>query len=206
MKRCKQSYNFPTFKLSNWHWFSSNFLLFFPLLFSFGLVPSTHTQQHKRGEESSEKMVSSQVVNTYPLSSYTFGTKEPKMEKDTSVADRLARMKVKSVSFFLLLLSHLLSCFLPFNLIGSLLVRSQDVNPNPRTPPPPPKSPFCFTLWNYSFFIILDFPISKMGKFQLVTSMLNLSRRRGFEISSTLLIESRRKNQVEKRERTPETL
>ncbi|KAL2324520.1 hypothetical protein Fmac_023578 [Flemingia macrophylla] len=39
-------------------------------------------------------MVSSQVVNTYPLSSYTFGTKEPKMEKDTSVADRLARMKV----------------------------------------------------------------------------------------------------------------
>lgn len=36
----------------------------------------------------------SAVVNTYPLSSYTFGTKEPKMEKDTSVADRLARMKV----------------------------------------------------------------------------------------------------------------
>ncbi|XP_043716078.1 pre-mRNA cleavage factor Im 25 kDa subunit 2 isoform X2 [Telopea speciosissima] len=34
------------------------------------------------------------IVNTYPLSSYTFGTKEPKMEKDTSVADRLARMKV----------------------------------------------------------------------------------------------------------------
>ncbi|KAL6533146.1 Pre-mRNA cleavage factor Im subunit 2 [Orobanche minor] len=39
-------------------------------------------------------MVASQVVNTYPLSSYTFGTKEPKMEKDTSVADRLARMKL----------------------------------------------------------------------------------------------------------------
>ncbi|KAJ7969975.1 Pre-mRNA cleavage factor Im subunit like [Quillaja saponaria] len=39
-------------------------------------------------------MVSSAIVNTYPLSSYTFGTKEPKMEKDTSVADRLARMKV----------------------------------------------------------------------------------------------------------------
>ncbi|KAG6753510.1 hypothetical protein POTOM_043579 [Populus tomentosa] len=36
----------------------------------------------------------SAVVNTYPLSSYTFGIKEPKMEKDTSVADRLARMKV----------------------------------------------------------------------------------------------------------------
>ncbi|CAA6666588.1 unnamed protein product [Spirodela intermedia] len=34
------------------------------------------------------------VVNIYPLGSYTFGTKEPKMEKDTSVADRLARMKV----------------------------------------------------------------------------------------------------------------
>ncbi|CAL5331575.1 unnamed protein product [Camellia sinensis] len=39
-------------------------------------------------------MVTSPVVNTYPLSSYTFGTKEPKMEKDTSVADRLARMKL----------------------------------------------------------------------------------------------------------------
>ncbi|KAJ8450201.1 hypothetical protein Cgig2_033395 [Carnegiea gigantea] len=34
------------------------------------------------------------TVNVYPLSSYTFGTKEPKLEKDTSVADRLARMKV----------------------------------------------------------------------------------------------------------------
>lgn len=42
-------------------------------------------------------MVTSPVVNTYPLSSYTFGTKEPKMEKDTSVADRLARMKLKYV-------------------------------------------------------------------------------------------------------------
>lgn len=45
-------------------------------------------------------MVTSPVVNTYPLSSYTFGTKEPKMEKDTSVADRLARMKVKYALFF----------------------------------------------------------------------------------------------------------
>ena len=40
-------------------------------------------------------MAMSQVVNTYPLSNYSFGTKEPKLEKDTSVADRLARMKVK---------------------------------------------------------------------------------------------------------------
>ncbi|XP_077225875.1 pre-mRNA cleavage factor Im 25 kDa subunit 2-like [Tasmannia lanceolata] len=39
-------------------------------------------------------VTTSPVVNAYPLSSYTFGTKEPKMEKDTSVADRLARMKV----------------------------------------------------------------------------------------------------------------
>ncbi|KAF3658021.1 Cleavage and polyadenylation specificity factor subunit 5 [Capsicum annuum] len=50
----------------------------------------------KKSESHKEeaKMVTSSVVNTYPLSSYTFGTKEPKMEKDTSVADRLARMKV----------------------------------------------------------------------------------------------------------------
>jgi cleavage and polyadenylation specificity factor subunit 5 len=40
-------------------------------------------------------MVSGPVVNVYPLSSYTFGSKEAKMEKDTSVADRLARMKQK---------------------------------------------------------------------------------------------------------------
>ncbi|GJN25994.1 hypothetical protein PR202_gb13884 [Eleusine coracana subsp. coracana] len=48
------------------------------------------------GEKEEEKMVSSSspVVNVYPLANYTFGTKEPKMEKDTSVADRLARMKV----------------------------------------------------------------------------------------------------------------
>ncbi|KAJ8448702.1 hypothetical protein Cgig2_010589 [Carnegiea gigantea] len=52
----------------------------------------------------------SPVVNTYPLSSYTFGIKEPKMEKDTSVADRLARMKLKFVSF----LSFLQSQFLEF--------------------------------------------------------------------------------------------
>ncbi|KAF9672014.1 hypothetical protein SADUNF_Sadunf12G0110200 [Salix dunnii] len=64
----------------------------------------------------------SAVVNTYPLASYTFGTKEPKMEKDTSVADRLARMKVNymkegmrtSVEAILLvmLLSYLLSNYL----------------------------------------------------------------------------------------------
>lgn len=54
------------------------------------------TKRHR--ERGREKMVTSPVVNTYPLSSYTFGTKEPKMEKDTSVADRLARMKVKCVT------------------------------------------------------------------------------------------------------------
>ncbi|XP_074365117.1 pre-mRNA cleavage factor Im 25 kDa subunit 2-like [Apium graveolens] len=37
--------------------------------------------------------MASPVINTYQLSNYTFGTKEWKMEKDTSVADRLARMK-----------------------------------------------------------------------------------------------------------------
>ena len=57
-------------------------------------------------------MVTSSVVNTYPLSSYTFGTKEPKMEKDTSVADRLARMKVKYVLLFRSLL--LLNFVIPF--------------------------------------------------------------------------------------------
>lgn len=31
----------------------------------------------------------------YPVSNYTFGTKGPKIEKDSSVADRLARMKFK---------------------------------------------------------------------------------------------------------------
>ncbi|GAB4858235.1 Pre-mRNA cleavage factor Im subunit 2 [Ancistrocladus abbreviatus] len=34
------------------------------------------------------------VVNIYQLNSYAFGTKEDKFEKDTSVAERFARMKV----------------------------------------------------------------------------------------------------------------
>ncbi|CAI5460660.1 unnamed protein product [Closterium sp. Yama58-4] len=38
-------------------------------------------------------MVGGPVVNIYPLENYSFGVKEPKIEKDTSVADRLARMK-----------------------------------------------------------------------------------------------------------------
>ncbi|KAL1816429.1 hypothetical protein DCAR_0520823 [Daucus carota subsp. sativus] len=33
------------------------------------------------------------VVNTYPLSGYTFANKEPKLDKDTNVPDRLTRMK-----------------------------------------------------------------------------------------------------------------
>ncbi|XP_061341400.1 pre-mRNA cleavage factor Im 25 kDa subunit 2-like [Gastrolobium bilobum] len=37
---------------------------------------------------------SSPVVNTYPLSNYTSGNKERKVAKDTSIADRLARMKL----------------------------------------------------------------------------------------------------------------
>lgn len=65
-------------------------------------------------------MVTSPVVNTYPLSSYTFGTKEPKMEKDTSVADRLARMKVK----YGLLNIALLSLFDLLDLSSILIVVS----------------------------------------------------------------------------------
>ncbi|XP_074560048.1 pre-mRNA cleavage factor Im 25 kDa subunit 2-like [Curcuma longa] len=39
-------------------------------------------------------MLPSPVVNTYPLDNYDFGEKEPKMEKDTSVADRFERMRI----------------------------------------------------------------------------------------------------------------
>eukprot|EP00245_Coleochaete_scutata_P007184 TRINITY_DN22300_c0_g1_i1.p1 TRINITY_DN22300_c0_g1~~TRINITY_DN22300_c0_g1_i1.p1 ORF type:complete len:201 (+),score=49.47 TRINITY_DN22300_c0_g1_i1:205-807(+) len=38
-------------------------------------------------------MVNGATVNIHPLSNYHFGPKEARMEKDTSVADRLARMK-----------------------------------------------------------------------------------------------------------------
>jgi hypothetical protein len=56
----------------------------------------THSVVRRSGAKlPSAKMVSGPVVNVYPLSSYTFGSKEAKMEKDTSVADRLARMKQK---------------------------------------------------------------------------------------------------------------
>ena len=57
------------------------------------LSSTTRRCNFERGR--TKEMLTSPVVNTYPLSSYTFGTKEPKMEKDTSVADRLARMRVK---------------------------------------------------------------------------------------------------------------
>jgi hypothetical protein len=48
-----------------------------------------------RHRHTERDMAPGPVVNVYPLSSYTFGSKEAKMEKDTSVADRLARMKQK---------------------------------------------------------------------------------------------------------------
>jgi hypothetical protein len=35
------------------------------------------------------------TINLYPLENYTFGIKEAQLEKDTSVAARLARMKEK---------------------------------------------------------------------------------------------------------------
>lgn len=35
------------------------------------------------------------VMNSHPLASYAFGTKELKMKKHTFVADRPAHMKVK---------------------------------------------------------------------------------------------------------------
>ncbi|KAK9755793.1 hypothetical protein RND81_01G051200 [Saponaria officinalis] len=39
---------------------------------------------------------SSLIVAVHPLSSYSFGTKEPKLEKNTFVADRLARMRLNT--------------------------------------------------------------------------------------------------------------
>lgn len=52
------------------------------------------------------------VINLYNLANFTFGIKEPLMEKDTSVAQRLARHKEKYVfalypSFFLSFLQYL---------------------------------------------------------------------------------------------------
>jgi hypothetical protein len=49
------------------------------------------------------KMVGSPKLNLYPLSYYTFFSKEPKMEKDASFDDRLVRMKSSMSSLFLLL-------------------------------------------------------------------------------------------------------
>ena len=38
-------------------------------------------------------VVNERVVQLYPLSNYTFGTKEPQYEKDASVAARFQRMR-----------------------------------------------------------------------------------------------------------------
>lgn len=41
------------------------------------------------------KVPSESTINVFPLDNYSFGAKEANLEKDTSVADRLARMKAK---------------------------------------------------------------------------------------------------------------
>lgn len=66
------------------------------------------------------------------------------MEKDTSVADRLARMKVKSVSFLSLLSAFLLSFLLSFDLVGPLL---ENINPKTLENHRPPQIPILL----YSF-------------------------------------------------------
>lgn len=35
------------------------------------------------------------VINIYPLENYTFGIKDARMEKDSSVPERMARLKYK---------------------------------------------------------------------------------------------------------------
>jgi hypothetical protein len=55
----------------------------------------------RRGETSLDprrRGKDAELLVTGPFANYTFGTKQPKMKKDTSTIDRLARMKVKLVS------------------------------------------------------------------------------------------------------------
>ncbi|KAL9258000.1 Pre-mRNA cleavage factor Im 25 kDa subunit 2-like protein [Drosera capensis] len=89
---------------------------------------------------------SSSVVSVYPLSSYTFGTKEPKMEKDTFVADHLARMKVKllqrrnedqcgrnstcKTDLYPVFISQHITCILYLSTIGRFFINQEHNHPH----------------------------------------------------------------------------
>lgn len=48
---------------------------------------------------SQDIMAGEKVINIYPLENYTFGVKDAKVEKDSSVAERMIRLKHKSDSW-----------------------------------------------------------------------------------------------------------
>lgn len=50
-------------------------------------------QGSQSGLAGARTMVVRPTINVYPLDNYTFGSKEPRREKDASVAERLHRMK-----------------------------------------------------------------------------------------------------------------
>ncbi len=59
-----------------------------------GLAPQNSTSNHSSNDFSKNPSLTlNRQINLYPLTNYTFGTKDPVFEKDTSVPARFQRMR-----------------------------------------------------------------------------------------------------------------
>lgn len=58
-----------------------------------------YLEQATREGEKERKMDNKDIVNLYPLSNYTFGTKDPMYEKDRTVESRFNRMREDFVKY-----------------------------------------------------------------------------------------------------------
>lgn len=55
--------------------------------------PARPGMQHQNSQGPASSMTLNRTINLYPLTNYTFGTKEPLFEKDASVPARFQRMR-----------------------------------------------------------------------------------------------------------------
>lgn len=59
--------------------------------------PARPGMQHQNGQNNANNLTLNRTINLYPLTNYTFGTKEPLFEKDASVPARFQRMREEFV-------------------------------------------------------------------------------------------------------------
>lgn len=59
--------------------------------------PVRPAMQHQNSQPLNPNLTLNRTINLYPLTNYTFGTKEPLFEKDASVPARFQRMREEFV-------------------------------------------------------------------------------------------------------------